>query len=39
MTATAFDAMPGASADQCKTLAREMLKQATGAVVSSIVKT
>ena len=39
MTATAFDAMPGANADQCKTLAREMLKQATGAVVSSIVKT
>ena len=39
MTATAFDTMPGASADQCKTLAREMLKQATGAVVSSSVKT
>ena len=39
MTATAFDAIPGASPDQCKTLAREMLKQATGAVVSSIVKT
>ena len=38
MTATAYDAMPGASHDKCKALARDKLKEATGAVVSSIVK-
>ena len=38
MTATAYDAIPGASADKCKALAKEKLKEATGAVVSSIVK-
>jgi hypothetical protein len=36
--ATAFDAQPGASADECKSLAREKLKQATAAVVSALVK-
>ena len=38
MTATAYDAIPGASADKCKALAKEKLKEATGAVVSNIVK-
>ena len=38
MTATAYDAIPGASADKCKTLAKDKLKEATGAVVSNIVK-
>jgi hypothetical protein len=38
-TATAFDALPGASADQCKALARDKLKEATLAVVSDLVKT
>jgi hypothetical protein len=37
--ATAFDARPGATADQCKTLAREKLKEAIGGVVASLVKT
>ena len=38
MTATAYDAIPGAGADKCKTLAKDKLKEATGAVVSNIVK-
>lgn len=38
MTATAYDAVPGASADKCKALAKDKLKEATGAVVSNIVK-
>ena len=38
MTATAYDAIPGATADKCKALAKDKLKQATGAVVSNIVK-
>jgi hypothetical protein len=37
--ATAFDAKPGATAEQCKVLARDKLKEAIGAVVSSLVKT
>ncbi|MBL8329240.1 MAG: hypothetical protein JNJ71_10340 [Rubrivivax sp.] len=37
-TATAFDAKPGATAEQCKALAREKLKEATTAVVSSLAK-
>lgn len=36
--ATAFDAKPGATADQCKALAREKLKEATAAVVSALAK-
>jgi hypothetical protein len=36
--ATAFDALPGVGADQCKALARDKLKQAIDAVVSSLVK-
>jgi hypothetical protein len=36
--ATAFDAKPGASAEQCKALAREKLKAAIAGVVSSLVK-
>lgn len=35
-TATAFDAAPNASTDQCSALAREQLKAATAAVVSSV---
>jgi hypothetical protein len=38
-TATAFDAAPSSGADQCKALARDKLKEATTAVVSSLVKT
>ncbi len=38
LTATAYDAIPGAGADKCKALARDKLKEATGAVVSNIVK-
>ena len=38
MTATAYDAIPGATADKCKALAKDKLKEATGAVVSNIVK-
>ena len=38
MTATAYDAIPNANADKCKTLAKEKLKEATVAVVSNIVK-
>lgn len=37
--ATAFDAKAGATAEQCKALARDKLKEAIGAVVSSLVKT
>ena len=37
--ATTFDAKPGATAEQCKALAREKLKEATTAVVSALVKT
>ena len=37
-TATAFDAVPNASLDQCQVLARDKLKEATLAVVSAIVK-
>lgn len=35
-TATAFDALPGATADQCRDLAKAKLKQATEGVVSSL---
>ena len=38
MTATAYDAVPGASAEKCRALAKDKLKEATGAVVSNIVK-
>ncbi|MDP1901422.1 MAG: hypothetical protein Q8K96_13360 [Rubrivivax sp.] len=38
-TATAFDALAKAGADQCKALARDKLKEATTAVVSGLVKT
>jgi len=37
-TATAFDALPNSTAEACKVLAREKLKEATLAVASSIVK-
>ena len=37
-TATAYDAKADASTEQCKALAKEKLKEATLAVVSSIVK-
>ena len=37
-TATAFDAVVNSSSDACRTLAHEKLKEATQAVVSSIVK-
>jgi hypothetical protein len=37
-TATAFDAVANASAEQCKALARDKLKEATTAVVSALVK-
>lgn len=36
--ATAFDAAQNSSTEACKTLAREKLKEATGAVASGIVK-
>ena len=36
-TATAFDSLPNASIDQCRALARDQLKAATEAVVSSLV--
>lgn len=36
--ATAFDAVPSSTADQCKATAAEKLKEATTAVVSSLVK-
>lgn len=37
-TATAFDALPNSNTDACKELARVKLKEATTAVVSSVVK-
>jgi hypothetical protein len=37
-TATAFDAQPNSSTEACKALAKDKLKEATGAVASSIVK-
>lgn len=37
-TATAFDAQPGASAEQCRELAKVKLKQAIEGVVSSLAK-
>ena len=36
--ATAFEAQPGANAEQCKAIAREKLKEALGGVVASLVK-
>jgi len=38
-TATAFDAVPQSSTEACRALARDKLKEATLAVVSSLVKT
>lgn len=38
-TATAYDAVPNSSSEQCKALAKDKLKEATQAVVSNIVKT
>lgn len=38
-TATAFDAVANSSTEACKAMAKEKLKEATSAVVSSIVKT
>ena len=38
-TATAFDAAANSSTDACKALAKDKLKEATGAVVSALVKT
>ncbi len=38
-TATAYDALPNSSTDACKALAKDKLKEATGAVASTIVKT
>lgn len=37
-TATAFDAQVNSSTEACKTLARDKLKEATQAVVSSLIK-
>jgi hypothetical protein len=37
--ATAFDAVPNATQEQCKDLARDKLKEAIQAVVASLVKT
>ncbi len=37
-TATAFDAVPSSNAAQCKDVAKDKLKEATTAVVSSLVK-
>jgi hypothetical protein len=37
-TATAFDALPNSNNDACKELAKTKLKEATTAVVSSVVK-
>jgi hypothetical protein len=39
LTATAYDSIPGAKMEQCQALAKEKLKTATEAVVSTIVKT
>lgn len=38
-TATAYDAKADSSTEQCRAMAKEKLKEATQAVVSSIVKT
>ena len=38
-TATAYDAKTDSSSEQCRAMARDKLKEATQAVVSSIVKT
>ena len=37
-TATSFDAQPDSSTEQCRSLARDKLKEATAAVVSALVK-
>jgi hypothetical protein len=37
-TATAFDAAAGSNTEACKTVARDKLKEATTAIVSSVVK-
>lgn len=37
-TATSFDALPAATADQCKAAAAAKLKEATSAVVAALVK-
>ena len=37
--ATAFDALPNSSTDACRALAKDKLKEATGGVVSALVKT
>ena len=37
-TATAFDAVANSSTEACRTLAKAKLKEATGAVVSALVK-
>jgi hypothetical protein len=37
-TATAYDAQPDSSTEQCRALARDKLKEATAAVVSTLVK-
>lgn len=37
-TATAFDSQPNSSTEQCRTLAKEQLKAATAAVVTSLVR-
>ena len=37
--ATAFDAAPNSSTEACKAMAKDKLKEATGAVVSALVKT
>lgn len=37
--ATAFDGVPNSSTEACKALAKEKLKEATGAVASALVKT
>ena len=38
LTATAYDAIPGAPMEKCRALAKDKLKEAVTAVVSSIVK-
>jgi hypothetical protein len=38
-TATAFDAAAGSNTEACKAVARDKLKEATTAIVSSVVKT
>jgi hypothetical protein len=39
LTATAFDAVPNSSTEQCRALAKDKLKEATGAIISNIIKT